>query len=124
MPVSHYHRTIFVHVPKTAGTSIELALGIRHREDGSEFYPLRLYGRQLQHRTAAEMKYHILDPQRRQGDVPKIVETLRGYAFLLWCFGISLFGVCDGRQWLYFTLAEQFSYKARLRYGSYTQACD
>ncbi len=33
MPISHKHRAIFVHIPKTAGTSVENVLGIKDIED-------------------------------------------------------------------------------------------
>lgn len=33
MPISHKHRAIFVHIPKTAGTSVENTLGIKDIND-------------------------------------------------------------------------------------------
>ena len=56
MPISHKYKTIFVHIPKTAGTSIEKAIGIkaldktayRHREEAG----IRGVSYALQHYTA------------------------------------------------------------------------
>ena len=64
MPVSHAYRTIFVHIPKTAGTSVEAVLGMHGDKLDIGIRPYfnqqvdheRLYGRNLQHLTAAELK--------------------------------------------------------------------
>jgi hypothetical protein len=64
MPISHRHKTIFVHIPKTAGTSVEIILGVgginesylrSHKEsviNGVIFAP--------QHYTAKMLKSHKL----------------------------------------------------------------
>ena len=62
MPVSHGHRVIFVHIPRTAGSSIEKALNIFGEEnDGKNTYcPEKLYGLSgniyLQHLTIFEIR--------------------------------------------------------------------
>ena len=64
MPVSHPHKTIFVHIPKTAGTSIEAVLGMHGAKKDIGVVPYfnqeldqeRLYGRQLQHLTAQAIR--------------------------------------------------------------------
>mgnify|MGYP003125650778 CR=1 FL=1 len=62
MPISHKHKTIFVHIPKTAGTSVEVVLGVNginethlrsHKEEvinSVKFAP--------QHYTAKILKAH------------------------------------------------------------------
>lgn len=67
MPVSHVHRTIFVHIPKTAGTSVESVLGMHGDKADIGIRPYfnqqidreHLYGHDLQHMTAADLK-HVL----------------------------------------------------------------
>jgi len=62
--VSHAHRTIFVHIPKTAGTSVEAVLGMHGDKHDIGIRPYfnqevdheHLYGRDLQHLTAAELR--------------------------------------------------------------------
>jgi hypothetical protein len=67
VPVSHVHRTIFVHIPKTAGTSVESVLGMHGDRTDIGIRPYfnqqidreHLYGQDLQHMTAADLK-HVL----------------------------------------------------------------
>lgn len=64
MPISHVHRTIFVHIPKTAGTSVEAVLGMHGQKSDIGIRPYftqeidreHLYGRDLQHMTAAALQ--------------------------------------------------------------------
>jgi chondroitin 4-sulfotransferase 11 len=64
MPVSHPHKTIFVHIPKTAGTSIEAVLGMHGDKQDIGVVPYfnqkldheHLYGRQMQHMTAQAIR--------------------------------------------------------------------
>ena len=67
MPVSHTHRTIFVHIPKTAGTSVEAALGMHGLKEDVGVKPYfnqtldreHLYGRDAQHLTAEGLKAEL-----------------------------------------------------------------
>ena len=69
MPVSHQFKTIFVHIPKSAGTSIEVVLGMhrdRHDIGLRPYYNQaldyeHLYGGPLQHLTAAEIRQVLND---------------------------------------------------------------
>ncbi len=64
MPISHLHKTIFVHIPKTAGTSVEAALGMHGDKRDIGVVPHvnrtadreRLYGHDLEFMTAARLK--------------------------------------------------------------------
>jgi chondroitin 4-sulfotransferase 11 len=64
MPISHVYRTIFVHIPKTAGTSVESVLGMHGDKADIGIRPYfnqqidreHLYGQDLQHMTAADLK--------------------------------------------------------------------
>jgi hypothetical protein len=69
MPISHQHRTIFVHIPKTAGTSVEAVLGMHGDKRDIGIVPYfnqaldleHLYGQQLQHMTALAIKTALRD---------------------------------------------------------------
>ena len=69
MPISHTHKTIFVHIPKTAGTSVEAVLGMHgdRKEIGlvpyfnQEVDHEHLYGRQIQHMTAQDIRGALAD---------------------------------------------------------------
>jgi hypothetical protein len=69
MPVSHSHKTIFVHIPKTAGTSIEAVLGMHGDKQDIGVVPYfnqeldyeHLYGRQMQHMTAQSIRTVLND---------------------------------------------------------------
>jgi hypothetical protein len=61
MPVSHAHRTIFIHIPRSAGTSVSVALGICQPGNTSDnsYRPSDLFGFDgrhfAQHLTAREV---------------------------------------------------------------------
>lgn len=67
MPVCHARRTIFVHIPKTAGTSVEAALGMHGLKTDVGVKPYfnqtvdreHLYGRDAQHFTAEGLKAEL-----------------------------------------------------------------
>jgi len=69
MPVSHSHKAIFVHIPKTAGTSIEAVLGMHGDKQDIGVVPYfnqeldyeHLYGRQMQHMTAQSIRTVLND---------------------------------------------------------------
>lgn len=67
MPVSHEKKLIFVHIPKTGGTSIENALGIHGNRSDVGIIPYVnqfrdfnfLFGQNLQHLTLKEIFYNL-----------------------------------------------------------------
>lgn len=69
MPISRRYKAIFIHIPKTGGTSIEAVLGMHgDRTDiGVVPYPDQvidrehLYGRQLQHLTGERLRAELGD---------------------------------------------------------------
>jgi len=69
MPISHPHKAIFVHIPKTAGTSIEAVLGMHGNKQDIGVVPYfnqeldyeHLYGRQMQHMTAQSIRTMLND---------------------------------------------------------------
>lgn len=103
MPVSHELKCLFVHIPKTAGTSIEAALGMHGEQEdvglravaGTTEDPGRLFGGHLQYLTLKEIQRRLT------------VDVLRGYyKFTLvrnpWDRLVSEYAWIsrgDGRQW-------------------------
>jgi hypothetical protein len=75
MPISHPLQTIFVHIPKAAGTSIEAVLGMHgdKTDIGVRPYfnqtpdPEHLYGGNLQHMTARRLRTVLNDDVRFKG---------------------------------------------------------
>ncbi len=65
MPITEKYQTIFIHIPKTGGSSLETVLGIHGRDNRGSVAPAPeiLFGieagRALQHLTAAEIKKRI-----------------------------------------------------------------
>ena len=71
MPISHPHRAIFVHVPKTAGTSVEAVLGMHGDKHDIGIVPYfhqvqdqeHLYGGPLQHLTAQQIRARLANDE-------------------------------------------------------------
>jgi hypothetical protein len=69
MPISHTHKVIFIHIPKTAGTSVEAVLGMHGDKQDVGIVPYfnqvmdyqHLYGGQMQHLTAQAIKQVLND---------------------------------------------------------------
>ena len=60
MPIIDKYKTIFIHIPKTAGTSIEHTLidySLNHRGDLKNWYG-KVQGYELDHSTIKFMKQH------------------------------------------------------------------
>lgn len=127
MPVSHVHRTIFVHIPKTAGTSVEAALGMHgaKADIGVRPYfqqqvdPEHLYGGDLQHMTAAALRDAL-----RQDEVFD-----RYFKFSIvrnpWDRLVSVFA-WSGQKWAHGQeLAdEEFETSVRRLHGMFVTACN
>jgi hypothetical protein len=69
MPISHAHKVIFIHIPKTAGTSVEAVLGMHGGKQDIGVVPYfnqcidyeHLYGGPLQHLTAQGIRQVLKD---------------------------------------------------------------
>ena len=56
MPISHEHKAIFIHIPKNAGSSIELSMGMQFGDMHQTLWGVFAHRIVLQHLTAAELK--------------------------------------------------------------------
>lgn len=66
MPISHQHCVVFIHIPKTAGTSIEYALSMHGnvrdvgiRPHAGAQVKTELYANQQQHYMASQIRKHV-----------------------------------------------------------------
>lgn len=64
MPISHELQLCFIHIPKTGGSSIESALGMKRRECFWDPADLSRHGVTPQHWTLARLRRHAPDLRR------------------------------------------------------------
>ncbi len=104
MPVDHARRVIFIHVPKTGGTTIEALLGLSGRYRSPDTH--RLFGlsgtTELQHLTAAQLS-RILPPDQF-GSYFKFAFVRnpwdRAVSGMLWRARFARFGIRDMRDYV------------------------
>lgn len=102
MPIFHQHRAILVHVPKTGGQSLAIALGCNRTLD-------ELYGldgdRELSHLTACELAVQV----------PTEWQTYYRFAFVRnpWDRFVSAYHYCQGRP--AFADGRQFTFEDYIR---------
>jgi len=73
MPISNTHKLCFVHIPKSAGSSVETALDMKHLECLYTHYKYKLYSVTAQHLYLSEICKEI--PESEKYDIFTVVRN-------------------------------------------------
>ena len=85
MPISHSHKCVFVHIPRTSGTSTEQLLGMRNENNTVD--QKKLYGKipsQLKQKLSCCSNYyqHLTWREITQISDPRVIETYSSFAVI------------------------------------------